>query len=102
MAERVVTRKVRRYKTGEEWRVDWERANSKKHSTLTKFFQTWAGVENFTRKLLSDGRPDLEPIVFLEVRKRKVGPWRTDARWIIDAWFERYRQGERLTSDGWK
>ncbi len=40
-----------------------------------RIFQTERGLREFIRKLEGDGRPDLQPVVELEVQMRHVGPW---------------------------
>ena len=82
-----------------EYRIDYARAGQ---ATRTVFRQTAGGVELVLRKLFGDGRPDLDPLVYLEVRQRKVGAWKPRRSTLLDAWLARYEQGQRLGPGGWR
>jgi hypothetical protein len=58
-----------------EWAVRYRR--QWRESAQVRFYQSRPPADRLIAKLLSGGRPDLEPIVELVVQRRVVGEWET-------------------------
>jgi hypothetical protein len=58
-----------------EWRVTWHRRDWSRKWPERRLFTRRQDVGGFLEKLRGDERPDLSPLVVLEVEQREVGPW---------------------------
>lgn len=75
-----------------EYRVDYRRPGKRPQARI---FQAQGHLERFiAEKLLGDGRPELDPIIQVEIRSRKVGPWRPHRSRLVDTWLQSWRRGD--------
>lgn len=59
-----------------EYRVTWRREDwGPNTSDQSRIYSTYDAAARMVDKLRSDGRPDLSPIVKLDIAHREVGSW---------------------------